>query len=172
MKFVSRDILTATPRGRREVRELLQGIFVAELLCPSEALWIVSPWISDIPVIDDHAGRFRFLHNSGQTTVRLTQVIEALAKKGTRIKIVTRSDPTNEAFLHFTRSWASDGENLDVTVGIGDTVHAKGLSGDQYSLSGSMNLTWHGTQKWDELVHFRSGAGASELRLKFEEAYG
>ena len=172
MNFISRDVLTATPRGRREVRELLQGIFVAELLSPSETLWVVSPWISDIPIIDDHAGRFRFLHDSGQTTVRLTRVIEALAKKGTRIKIVTRSDPTNEAFLNSATSWGSGGEDLDVTVGIVDTVHAKGLSGDQYSLSGSMNLTWYGTQKWDELVHFRSGVGASDLRLKFEEAYG
>lgn len=172
MNFANRDILTATPRGRREVRELIQGIFVAELLSPSETLWIVSPWISDIPVINDHAGRFRFLHTSGQTTVRLTQVIEELAKKGTRINVVTRSDPTNEAFLHSVRSWVSDREIIDVTVRIVDTVHAKGLAGDQYSLSGSMNLTWYGTQKWDELVHFRSGAGASELRLKFEEAYG
>lgn len=40
--------------SRNSVRELLQIIFTAELLSSSRCLWIVSPWLRDIPVLDNH----------------------------------------------------------------------------------------------------------------------
>ena len=39
--------------GSRHVADLLQAIFAAEILRPSARMWIVSPWISDIPVLDN-----------------------------------------------------------------------------------------------------------------------
>ena len=37
--------------------DLLQMLFLSELLAPSRCLWLVSPWISDIPVIDNRIER-------------------------------------------------------------------------------------------------------------------
>ena len=171
MMTADRHILTAKPRGRREVKEVLQGIFVSELVRPSAVLWIVSPWISDIMVIDDKAGRFRFLHDSGQSHVRLSHVIQRLARNGTKIRIVTRPDPSNEGFLTAMRSISTHYKDSDIEVITLEGIHAKGLAGDGYALTGSMNLTWSGTQKWDELVHLYTGGAAAEVRTKFDDAY-
>lgn len=165
-----RRILTHTPKGRRDVQELLHGLFVAELIQPSDELWIVSPWISNIIVINDQAGRLRFLHDSGQTRVRLLSAIGALARLGGTIHIVTR--PTdNEAFVASVKSLRqSVGDS--VRLCFRQTLHAKGIAGDGYAVTGSMNLTWSGTEKWDELVEFRTGNDATQIRSKFREAYG
>jgi hypothetical protein len=37
---------------------------------------------------------------------------------------------------------------------VGSTLHSKGIAGDGYLLSGSMNLTYNGVEVLDELVHF------------------
>ena len=53
--IVGRDIHRNSRYARNEARELLQSIFVAELIRPSRDLWIVSPWLNDIVVIADTA---------------------------------------------------------------------------------------------------------------------
>lgn len=166
-----RRILTHTPNGRREVQEVLHGLFVGELIQPSEELWIVSPWISNITVITDQAGRLRFLHDSGQSRVRLLSAIAALARLGAIINIVTR--PTdNETFVASVESlMQARGEN-SVRLLLRETLHAKGIAGDGYAVTGSMNLTWSGTEKWDELVELSTGTEAAQIRSKLREAYG
>ena len=47
--------------GPRQVTDLLQTIFASEIVAPSSRLWIVSPWISDIPVVDNRANSFTSL---------------------------------------------------------------------------------------------------------------
>ena len=48
----------------RQLPDLLQTILVAELIAPSQCLWLVSPWISDIPVVDNTANTFLALEAS------------------------------------------------------------------------------------------------------------
>ncbi len=50
----------------RHIPDLLQAIFVAELISPSRDIWIISPWISDIPVIDNQTNRFQHLARPNQ----------------------------------------------------------------------------------------------------------
>lgn len=45
--YASRDIAA---RGRHVPQDFLQSIFVCEMMAPSDPLWIVSPWISDVEV--------------------------------------------------------------------------------------------------------------------------
>ena len=52
-----REIVRRSRYARNEVRELLQSIFVSELLRPSKEIWLVSPWLSDIEVVDDTAAQ-------------------------------------------------------------------------------------------------------------------
>ena len=54
----NRNTFTTQTTSRAEIRELLEGIFVAELLVPSESIWLVSPWISDIDILDNRCGQF------------------------------------------------------------------------------------------------------------------
>lgn len=48
-----RNTFTTQATSRAEIREMLEGIFVAELLVPSDSLWLVSPWITDIDILDN-----------------------------------------------------------------------------------------------------------------------
>ena len=76
----------------RQIPELLQTVFVAELLIPSRCLWLVSPWVSDIPIIDNTANNFLALEPSwSRSRIRLSQVLLTLAEKGTTIHVATRT---------------------------------------------------------------------------------
>lgn len=54
-----RRITTAGRGQTRILNDLMQNLLVTELLVPSRQLWVLSPWISDIDVIDNTAGQFK-----------------------------------------------------------------------------------------------------------------
>ena len=84
----TRHIHKSSWRCQDEVRELLQAIFVGEMLAPSQCLWLVSPWISDIPVIDNRAGAFDALDSSwGPRALRLGEVITRSLQIGTTVVV-------------------------------------------------------------------------------------
>lgn len=168
-----RMIFTSTRRGRRELKELLQSIFTAELLSPSQELWLVSPWITNIPVIDDSSGQFRRLNGTGRGSLFLVDVLTRLASDGTLVRVVTR--PGESAAFLSALQGSNHGSRIDTGEGLivleRDTLHAKGLAGDGYCLWGSMNLTWSGTSRWEELVEFAYGRRAAEIRREFRMEY-
>ena len=90
------------------------------------------------------------------------------------VHIVARSDSHNETFLRKMDdlSRASDNsDNLHVTIR--DTLHLKGLLGQDYYLSGSMNLTYNGVEVNHEGVSFnRAHEVIAEARIHFQENYG
>ena len=55
---MSRQIRRAAGGASREIADVLQNVFVGELVASSPCVWIISPWLSDIPVIDNSAGGF------------------------------------------------------------------------------------------------------------------
>ena len=57
--MTQRRIFKTKSVGSVVLKELMQNIFVAELLNPSQKLvWIVSPWVSDVRLIDNRGGNF------------------------------------------------------------------------------------------------------------------
>ena len=87
----TRHIHKSAWRCQDEVRELLQAIFAAEMLAPSQCLWLVSPWISDIPVIDNRAGAFDALDSSWvPRALRLGEVITRSLQIGTTVVVATQ----------------------------------------------------------------------------------
>ena len=90
-------------RNRQATRflpDLLQSIFVGELLAPSEELWLVSPWVSDIPIISNEAGQFRSVVPEWDLApIRISQILQYLAKHSTKIHVVMREAKHNKPFL-------------------------------------------------------------------------
>jgi len=169
-----RDILRHSRYARNEARELLQSIFVAELLQPSRELWLVSPWLNDIVVIDDAAGAFAsILHGSGETSLTLSAAVVRVAEAGALVHVVTRpevsQDFSNALRRHLSRS-STGGRVRWKTV---PTLHTKGLAGDDYRVMGSMNFTFNGIELNDESIRFDRDANAvARVRLEFERQYG
>jgi hypothetical protein len=169
-----RNTFTTQATSRAEIREILEGVFVAELLVPSDSLWLVSPWITDIDILDNRAGQFSSLVPTwGLRRIRLSEVFGHIMERS-NVHIVARPDAHNDSFLQKMRdlSRASDSPN-NLRVVIRDTLHLKGLLGQDYYLKGSMNLTYNGVEMNDEGVSLdRSTVNIAEARIHFQDSYG
>ena len=171
-----RQFLQTSKRLRGGIKELLQGLFVAELLCPSKHLWLVSPWITDIDVIDPTSGSFRAINPERDGVfARLTSVLARLQELGKDVTVVTKPGDSS-SFLRMLRSKSPPkppGSSRGLQIVERETLHAKGLLGNDYCLSGSMNFSYSGMNKWDEALTFHTKKDAiAELRLEFEAEYG
>ena len=170
----SRMIWTSTIRERVAIRQALRSICLAELMAPSRDFWVVAPWISDIPLIRDVAGRFRIVNPLGFETITLASLAGYLLDAGTRATVVTRTDvtPETDRFLRRLADRRTEGTGR-LRIVRHPTLHAKGLLGDSYALTGSMNFTWSGLTTNQELVHFHWNTGeVAELRDRFEDEFG
>jgi hypothetical protein len=140
-----------------EAADLLQAIFAAELISPSGALWLVSPWISNIPVLDNRANAFLSLEPAwGETRVRLATVLLKLASLGTRVVVATRPNDHNAEFLGALQEGHVAGGPRPV-IHRARELHEKGILGDGYHLGGSMNITYNGITVNEEALHYQTG---------------
>ena len=48
--------------GAATIKELLQSMFIGELLQTGQEIWLVSPWISNVVLIDNRTGNFDTLN--------------------------------------------------------------------------------------------------------------
>ena len=159
--------------GTRQVADLLQAVFAAELLAPSRRLWLVSPWISDIAVLDNRANAFTTLVPSwGRARVRLADVLLHLAERGTSVVVATRGQEAhNQDFLSHVKQRRADLKTFRVHQT--DELHDKGLLGDGFLLAGSMNFTYSGISINQEALHFTTDAATiAQHQVLFQARWG
>jgi hypothetical protein len=173
---VTRVIRKSKTRSSREAQELLGAIFAAELIRPSRCLWLVSPWISDIPIIDNTANSFENVRSWGPRAVRLSEVLVTLGGFGATIVIGTTSDPTNKAFQQRTRRLFRDRgieSRLVIDIDKSGDLHEKAITGDDFVIAGSMNITNNGVFVREELLEFHSDAEfVARARMDAYERFG
>ena len=167
----TRQILRRHGDARNTARELLQIVFAAELLAPSRSVWIVSPWLRDIPVLDNRSADFVSLDpRFPRGLVRIGAVLASLLERGTQIVIATRPDQQSREVVGALRSAAPSGRLIYADR---DELHAKGIVGDSVALVGSMNFTHNGVERLTEMLAFNTDSErVSEIRLEFAREYG
>lgn len=156
---MTRVIRKSRTTSSREAAELLAGIFVAELVKPSKCLWIVSPWISDIPILDNVGGEFDGLYDMPHRSVRLTEMLATLASSGSCVVIGSTTDPSNTAFLQrIEMAFESQGmaSRLTLSLDAAGELHEKAITGDDFAVAGSMNITNSGVFVREEFIEFRT----------------
>ena len=172
-----RLIVKSARSNRDEVRELLESLLAAELLHPGEEIWLVSPWISDIPVLDNRAGSYSGLEPSWPK--RHLTLAELLAfalrtQPQCRLHVVTRPGEHTSRFCDRLRTLiALDGNterlNLDDRR---SELHTKGLVTTGFAFNGSMNFTYNGVEVLDETVQLEiSPARVAQFRLNLHSHY-
>ena len=172
MSYLYRRIFKSQAAGVTTIAELLQSMFVAEMLMPAGDLWIVSPWISNVVLIDHRSGTFDALNPEwGRREVRLVDVLLALMSRGASVKIVTRSDEMNRAFIGRLKDMAQQLALEDqVSITVREKLHTKGVLLSNSLLMGSMNLTYYGMQINDEWVEFSvDPEDLAATRLEFKQ---
>lgn len=162
-----------TAHTQWEIKDLLQTIFITELIRPSRCIWIVSPWISDIAVIENRANQCSTIEPDwARKRIVLTDVLTKLAELGTVIRIATNSDQHNDRFIsELKRKSAQYNEKIFFTERT--ILHSKGILGDYYYLSGSMNFTQNGiTLNEESLQYITDKSMVSENRVTFADSWG
>lgn len=156
---MSRVIRKSRRRASGEAAALLGSVFAAELLSPSKCLWLVSPWISDVQLIDNRADSFGGLSEWGPRHVRLSEVLVSLADAGTFVVVGTTGDSSNTSFLRrLELSFAGRHlmDQLIVDIDPANELHEKAITTDDAVIAGSMNITNNGIFVREEYVELRT----------------
>ncbi|MGJ9418666.1 phospholipase D-like domain-containing protein DpdK [Massilia sp. CMS3.1] len=172
MTYLYRRIFKSQAAGATTIAELLQSMFVAEMLMSEGDLWIVSPWISNVVLIDNRSGNFDSMNPEwGRREVRLVDVLIALMSRGATVNVVTRSDETNRVFIGRLQDMARQLALEDyVSITVREKLHTKGVLLSNSLLMGSMNLTYYGMQINDEWVEFSlDPEDLAATRLEFKQ---
>lgn len=70
-----RQIFLHGPLGRRQFREVLSTMLASLLINPDE-IWLVSPWLSDFPLLDNRSGQWDSLEPKwGNRTVSFSELL-------------------------------------------------------------------------------------------------
>lgn len=173
---MNRVIRKSQSASANEAADLLAGLFSAELCCPSVCLWLVSPWISDVELIDNSTGGFDALARYGRRPIRLAEVLATLAESGSHIVVGTTTDSHNKRFLQRLQILAGDlrvEERLTISIDPSENLHTKALTGDDFALSGSMNITFNGIQIREELIDLRTeNSFVAQARMDAFDRFG
>ena len=167
----SRDIYSQ--RSSDLPSDLLQSLFLGELLYPSSRVWISSPWITDFDLLDNSARQFGELVPSWPAVpIRLSEVLREMLERGSEIVIISSHDPKNDEFLTRVESLREQYTGR-IHVFRENLVHEKGILTDHFTLGGSMNLTYQGINYNQEHVSYRYQPEAiHERRLVLESHWG
>ncbi|GAA4472864.1 phospholipase D-like domain-containing protein DpdK [Phytohabitans houttuyneae] len=168
--MLERVVRTGRTTGLR-IDKILTTVLVAELVSPSRILWLVSPWISDVNAIDNTTGGYDSVFIEATNRMyQLSEVLALLTHSGATLNVVTRPDAHNDTFLRRLRRLAK-AENVYVVQD--DDVHEKTFCGDDWLLTGSMNLTVRGMQINDEAVTYKiNDQVAANTRVDLRRRFG
>ena len=165
-----RRIFKSQQTGVETIRELLQTMFVGEMLLIGEKIWIVSPWVSNVVLIDNRSGNFDSLNPEwSRREIRLADVLVGLMVRGSHVVIVTRELDTNLSFIKIITELVEEHclEN-QLTIKMHEPLHTKGILLSKSLLMGSMNLTYNGIEMNDEWIQFSiDSEDIAKTRLEF-----
>ncbi len=78
--MLNRTINSVARSGGVELAECLRSVFALELMVPSPELYLISPWISDMPLLSNRFGQMRaVLGEAGSDQLGLAAVLMTLA---------------------------------------------------------------------------------------------
>jgi phosphatidylserine/phosphatidylglycerophosphate/cardiolipin synthase-like enzyme len=169
--MTSRVVRKSLRHAALDAQGLLSTVLLAECVSPSEIIWLISPWISDVVVFDNRGGGFStILPDAGEREIRLAEVLEHLGGMGSTIVIATRDDPLNARFRQAIQS-AIRAEL--VTEIVTDDLHEKALVGEDYVMTGSMNFTYSGINLNEEqLTYSRDPETVAQARAEHRAKWG
>jgi hypothetical protein len=147
--------------------------FVAELISPSRSVWLLSPWISDIPVVDNSGGEvLGLVPGAPIRQLTLCEVLRVMAGQGSRVTVVVRDERGNDSVVARLTEPGS-GSQGEVKVIRAENLHDKGLLTEHIYFEGSMNFTHYGQTVNEEGVSIHIDPDLlGRMRLDFDARFG
>lgn len=172
MTFTTRRIFKSAVTSQNLIRELIQQMILSEMLAASgQRVWLVSPWISNVVILDNRASGFTSLNPDwGEREIRLVEVLIYLMSRGTSLGIATSFDKHNDPLLALLEDGVKELGMLEkLTVVRLKKLHTKGMLVSRGFLTGSMNFTYNGLEINEEhVIYDTTPQSIAQARLAFE----
>jgi len=141
------------------------------LLIRPEIIWLVSPWVSDFPVMDNRTGDWDALEPTwGKREISFIELLASAVNNGCSLRLVTLNDGQSRGFVSQLQNRFLTGADYKYLAS--KTLHSKGLLTNHFFLKGSMNYTFRGANVNDEILELTNdGTMISETLLEFEERH-
>lgn len=152
--MAERQIFKSATTAPRAIRDALGILFAQELFVPSQKVFLMTPWISNIVILDNRMGQFDGLNPGwGHREIRLVDILVALTANDTKLLVRVRTDPHNNHFrTKFFAALNDAGTRDKCEWEESSTLHTKSLLTEHAVVSGSMNFTENGISLGAEMV--------------------
>jgi PLD-like domain len=131
------------PSPVNEIKDLLTSLLVTEMLSPGKRIWLSSPWISDVFLLDNSYREYQGLIPDQPSNWPLSRILAHCATRDTIVRIMTRKPnagrPGTDQFLKNLKSLEPS-----IEVKFDEELHEKGFLTETFYLEGSMNFTYNG----------------------------
>ena len=144
------------PEQSNAILDLLQSIFVAEIIYPSSKLSFFFGWMSDVELLDNEASEFSSLEPDWPNLkVCLSDVLRSLLKRGCRVFLVLKDVEHNRKVEKEIIKRCQEYSDM-LTIHWDEYEHKKVIVGDDFVVEGSMNLTKNGLNTNGESITFNT----------------
>jgi len=124
--------------GSRILIDCLSSLLALEAVSPSEEIYIISPWISNSPIIDNRYNAFvdvfPFIESK---IVYLADILKTFLWRGSKVRLIC--NPGHKQTKEFLDMLGSRAKYRNLTDN-----HEKDMITDNFYLHGSMNFTFSG----------------------------
>ncbi len=133
-----RVIKSRARNGAAQLADCLATLLALELARPGGRLYLISPRLGDMLLLDSRFGQFRALMpEMSRTELRLGETLNILAARGADVRVLYRAgSPQSEAFL----SHLAPGVKTRAVAQLDE----RGLIGERFYLRGSLEFTLEG----------------------------
>jgi len=160
----TRQIISNSRTSSAQAIDLVASLIALEAAAPSPQIFLISPWITDLPLLQASRISVSALFPETLGDIWLSTAFARLAERGSRVHIVCRVNEIHtEPFLR----------KLPDTIQVirHEPVHIKGLFTRNAMLSGSMNFTYSGLKLNDEFLKLETDPAAVNEGLLNAELY-
>jgi len=169
--MASRDLVT--PRQREALADVMSTCFIAELLAPSDPLWLISAWISDVELIENSGGAFEALAPDWpKGPVKLSAILQRLLELGGHVFVAMMDNQHNDAFILRLKAMQQQPFGQQLRFAVSPQLHQKCMCGERFAIRGSMNFTRNGLNaKEEQMTVTLDSAEVQKLRFELHDRW-
>lgn len=136
--------------GTQALKDCLASIFIAETLKPSREIYLISPYLSNTPIMVNQYEQYTDLFPfAEQKTIYLSDILRTLAWKGSTVRLICDPNRNETRKLLYDLQGEIEFRRLK-------NNHEKGLMTSSVYVHGSMNFTYYGIHINGEKVRITS----------------
>lgn len=155
--------------GSSRLIDCFGSLLALEALSPGKEIYLISPYISNAPILDNNRHFWSTLFPlTGAGVIYLADILAMFVWRGSKVRLIC--DPEHHQTQDFLKTYGK-GFNYRQLKG----NHEKGLITGSFYLHGSMNFTYYGIRINSERVEIKTdsadiSAALLAARARWEEA--